>query len=88
VTRHRSAARSGPRHGAASDLSHPPAATCQPATKRHRASRCDRQRQIWQAAAEHYDEAQLGGLLLEIGSINVWNRLNAATHQLAGAYQV
>jgi AhpD family alkylhydroperoxidase len=44
--------------------------------------------EIWQAAAEHYDEAALGGLLLEIGSINVWNRLNAATRQLAGAYQV
>jgi AhpD family alkylhydroperoxidase len=43
--------------------------------------------EIWQAAAEHYDEAALGGLLLEIGSINVWNRLNAATRQLAGAYQ-
>jgi AhpD family alkylhydroperoxidase len=44
--------------------------------------------EVWQAAAEHYDEGQLGGLLIEIGSINVWNRLNAATHQLAGAYQV
>lgn len=44
--------------------------------------------EIWQAAAKHYDEAQLGGLLIEIGSINVWNRLNAATHQLAGTYQV
>jgi AhpD family alkylhydroperoxidase len=29
--------------------------------------------EIWQAAADHYDEAQLGGLLIEIGSINVWN---------------
>jgi AhpD family alkylhydroperoxidase len=44
--------------------------------------------EIWQAVAEHYDEPQLGGLLIEIGTINVWNRLNAATHQLAGAYEV
>jgi AhpD family alkylhydroperoxidase len=44
--------------------------------------------EIWQAAAKHYDEAQLGGLLIEIGTINVWNRLNAATHQLAGSYEV
>jgi AhpD family alkylhydroperoxidase len=44
--------------------------------------------EIWRAATEHYDEAQLGGLLIEIGSINVWNRLNAATRQLAGNYQV
>src|SRR5262245_2220327 len=42
---------------------------------------------IWQDAAEHYDETQLGGLLVEIGSINVWNRLNAATRQPAGAYE-
>jgi AhpD family alkylhydroperoxidase len=42
---------------------------------------------IWQEAAEHFDETQLGGLLVEIGAINVWNRLNAATHQLAGAYE-
>jgi hypothetical protein len=27
-------------------------------------------------AAKHYDETQLGGLLIEIGKINVWNRLN------------
>jgi AhpD family alkylhydroperoxidase len=44
--------------------------------------------EIWEDAAQHYDETQLGGLLVDIGSINVWNRLNAATHQLAGAYEV
>ena len=42
--------------------------------------------EIWDEATRHYDETQLGGLLVEIGAINVWNRLNAATHQLAGAY--
>ena len=42
--------------------------------------------EIWADAAEHYDEKQLSGLLLAIGAINVWNRLNAATRQLAGAY--
>jgi hypothetical protein len=26
--------------------------------------------EIWAAAAEHYDESQLSGLLLEIGAIN------------------
>jgi AhpD family alkylhydroperoxidase len=44
--------------------------------------------EIWADAARHYDEPQLGGLLVDIGSINVWNRLNAATHQPAGAYEV
>lgn len=37
---------------------------------------------------EHYDEAELGGLLLAIAGINVWNRLNAATRQVAGAIAV
>jgi len=44
--------------------------------------------EIWAAADKHYDESQLSGLLLEIGGINVWNRLNAATRQLAGTYEV
>jgi AhpD family alkylhydroperoxidase len=43
---------------------------------------------IWHAAAKHYDDVQLGGLLIDIGTINVWNRLNAATRQLAGKYEV
>src|SRR5919106_6851337 len=34
--------------------------------------------EIWAAAAKYYDESQLGGLLIDIGAINVWNRLNAA----------
>lgn len=40
--------------------------------------------QIWQEAATHYDQARLAGLLLAIAGINVWNRLNAATRQIAG----
>jgi AhpD family alkylhydroperoxidase len=39
---------------------------------------------VWDEAARHYDEAGLAALLLAIGSINVWNRLNAATRQPAG----
>ena len=35
--------------------------------------------EVWADAAKHYDESQLGGLLITIGSINVWNRLNAAS---------
>jgi AhpD family alkylhydroperoxidase len=41
---------------------------------------------IWADAAKHYDETQLGGLLVEIAAINVWNRLNVATHAVAGAW--
>src|SRR3954469_3302663 len=41
---------------------------------------------VWAEAARHYDEDQLGALVLTIAQINVWNRLNAATRQIAGAY--
>jgi AhpD family alkylhydroperoxidase len=41
--------------------------------------------EIWDEAARHYDEIELAALLLAIASINVWNRLNVATRQVAGA---
>lgn len=40
---------------------------------------------IWADAARHYDEKALSALILSIGLINVWNRLNAAVRQVAGA---
>jgi AhpD family alkylhydroperoxidase len=40
---------------------------------------------VWDDAADHYDEKELSSLLLSIAAINVWNRLNAATRQPAGA---
>jgi AhpD family alkylhydroperoxidase len=40
---------------------------------------------IWKEATRHYDEARLAALLLSIASINVWNRLNVATRQVAGS---
>jgi AhpD family alkylhydroperoxidase len=39
---------------------------------------------IWNAAAEHFDETQLGALVLDIALVNLWNRLNIATRQIAG----
>jgi AhpD family alkylhydroperoxidase len=39
---------------------------------------------IWDEAAQHYDEQQLGALVLSIATINVWNRINASTRQIAG----
>ncbi len=42
---------------------------------------------IWSAATTHYDDKQLAGLVLAIANINVWNRLNAATRQVAGAWK-
>jgi AhpD family alkylhydroperoxidase len=42
---------------------------------------------IWAEATRHYDEKALAALLLAISGINVWNRLNAATRQVAGAWR-
>jgi AhpD family alkylhydroperoxidase len=40
--------------------------------------------EIYAAAAEHYDERELATLLFSIGLINLFNRLNLATRQVAG----
>jgi AhpD family alkylhydroperoxidase len=40
--------------------------------------------EVWEEAARHYDEQQLGALVLSIASVNLWNRLNVATRQVAG----
>jgi AhpD family alkylhydroperoxidase len=42
--------------------------------------------EIYDEAAKHFDEKALACLLLNIAMINVWNRLNAATRQVAGAW--
>jgi AhpD family alkylhydroperoxidase len=41
---------------------------------------------IWDEAARHYDEGQLGALVLAIAAINAWNRINAATRQVTGEW--
>jgi AhpD family alkylhydroperoxidase len=42
--------------------------------------------EVWDEAARHYDEAQLAGLVLAIGLINAWNRVNATTRQITGEW--
>jgi AhpD family alkylhydroperoxidase len=42
--------------------------------------------QVYDAAAEHFEEPALASLILQIAMINTWNRLNAATRQVAGAW--
>lgn len=39
---------------------------------------------VWAEAARHFDEKGLAALLLNISLINVWNRLNVSTRQVAG----
>jgi AhpD family alkylhydroperoxidase len=41
--------------------------------------------EVWAEAARHYDERALAALVLAIGVINFWNRLNVTTRQVAGA---
>lgn len=38
---------------------------------------------VWNEAARHFDEMQLSGLLLSIATVNMWNRVNLATRQVA-----
>jgi AhpD family alkylhydroperoxidase len=40
---------------------------------------------VWADAAKHYDERALAQLVLQISLINVWNRVNVVTRQVAGA---
>jgi AhpD family alkylhydroperoxidase len=42
--------------------------------------------EVWKEAARHYDETQLSALVMSIGLINLWNRLNAVTRQVGGDF--
>ena len=41
---------------------------------------------VWRDAAKHYDERGLASLILAIAAVNVWNRLNVSTRQIAGEW--
>ncbi|MBB4230001.1 carboxymuconolactone decarboxylase family protein [Rhizobium mongolense] len=43
--------------------------------------------EIWDEAARHYDAKSLAALVIAIANINVWNRLNVATRQIAGDWK-
>lgn len=40
---------------------------------------------VWADAAQHFEERALSGLILWIATTNLFNRLNVATRQIAGA---
>ena len=42
--------------------------------------------EVWKEAARHYTEDQLAALVIEIATINAWNRINAATKQPTGEW--
>lgn len=39
---------------------------------------------VWDDASDHFNEPQLAALIMAIGMINLWNRLNVTTRQVAG----
>jgi AhpD family alkylhydroperoxidase len=44
--------------------------------------------EIWNEAARHYNEQELAALVVSVGAINLWNRLNVTTRQVAGSIPV
>ena len=42
----------------------------------------------WDEAKRHFDEHELAALVLNIGIINLWNRLNVTTRQIAASHPV
>jgi AhpD family alkylhydroperoxidase len=42
--------------------------------------------EVWDAAADHFDERQLASILLMIAVTNLFNRLNAPVRQTAGSW--
>ena len=42
--------------------------------------------EVWEVAANHYDEQGLAALLLMIATTNLFNRLNIPTRQVAGVW--
>ena len=40
--------------------------------------------EVWQEAAEHYDEKQLASLVVAIAMINAWNRIAVTSRTVPG----
>lgn len=43
--------------------------------------------ELWDELTNNYGESAIAALLIEIGLINVWNRVNAAVRQVAGSHR-
>ena len=43
--------------------------------------------EVWNEAAKHFDEPQLAALIIQIGLINFFNRVNATVRQPAGEWR-
>lgn len=43
--------------------------------------------EVWQEAAGHYTEEELAALVIHIGLVNLWNRINVCTRQVPAAWR-
>ena len=41
---------------------------------------------VFEEAAKHFDQEALAALIIQIALINAWNRINAVTSQIGGAW--
>jgi AhpD family alkylhydroperoxidase len=41
--------------------------------------------EVWNEAARHFSEKELAALVVHVSVVNVWNRFNVATRQVAGS---
>jgi AhpD family alkylhydroperoxidase len=41
--------------------------------------------EVWDEASRHYSETELGALVIGIGLVNLWNRVNVSTKQVPAA---
>lgn len=42
---------------------------------------------VWDEAVKHFSEIGIAALVVQVGLINLWNRPNASTRQIAGVLQ-
>lgn len=43
--------------------------------------------EVWRRASDHFDDQQLGALVMAIAVINAWNRIAVITQQVAGSHR-
>ncbi|MGV9558614.1 carboxymuconolactone decarboxylase family protein [Streptomyces sp. NPDC003401] len=43
--------------------------------------------EVWQEAARHHTEEELAALVIHIGLVNLWNRINVSTRQVPAAWR-
>ncbi|MEV8588188.1 carboxymuconolactone decarboxylase family protein [Streptomyces sp. NPDC051180] len=43
--------------------------------------------EVWEESAKYYNDEQLGAIVMHIGLVNFWNRVNVATNQEPAAFR-